>query len=77
MRLGSEADICREHKISQPLYYRWRDKFIEGRKKGFGNGVPGDNSDQAEIEKFRKIIGKQAIQIGILKKTQEFFGKVR
>ena len=25
----SVADICREHKISQTLYYRWRDKFLE------------------------------------------------
>jgi len=25
----SVVDICREHKISQTLYYRWRDKFLE------------------------------------------------
>ena len=30
----SVADICREHKISQTLYYRWRDRFLEvGKKK--------------------------------------------
>ena len=27
----SVADICREHKISQTLYYRWRDKFLEAK----------------------------------------------
>lgn len=27
------ADICREHKINQTLYYRWRDKFLEGGRK--------------------------------------------
>ena len=26
------ADICRDHKISQTLYYRWRDKFLEDGK---------------------------------------------
>jgi len=25
----SVAEICREQKISQVLYYRWRDKFLE------------------------------------------------
>jgi len=35
----SVADICREHKISQTLYYRWRDKFLEGGKKALVNGA--------------------------------------
>lgn len=70
----SVADICREHKISQTLYYRWRDKFLEGGKKGLVNGAGDDNIYKAEIEKLQKIIGKQAIQIEILKKTEELFG---
>ncbi len=68
------ADICREHKISQTLYYRWRDKFLEGGKKGLINGTGDDNIYKAEIERLQKIIGKQAIQIEILKKTEELFG---
>lgn len=70
----SVADICREHKISQTLYYRWRDKFLEGGKRGLVNGAGDDNVYKAEIEKLQKIIGKQAIQIEILKKTEELFG---
>lgn len=35
----SVADICREHKISQTLYYRWRDKFLEAGRKGLINGA--------------------------------------
>lgn len=30
---------------------------------------------QAEIEKLQKIIGKQAIQIEMLKKTEEILGR--
>jgi len=39
------------------------------------NGVSGDNVYKAEIEKLQRIIGKQAIQIEILKKTEELFGR--
>jgi len=71
----SVADICREHQISQNLYYRWRDKFLDAAKHGLVNG--GGGNDQAYrqmIEKLQKIIGKQAIQIEILKKTDEWLG---
>lgn len=71
----SVADICREHKISQTLYYRWRDKFLEAGKRGLVNGGSDENGYKAEIEKLQKIIGKQAIQIEILKKAEELFGK--
>jgi transposase-like protein len=71
----SVADICREHQISQTLYYRWRDKFLEAGKRGLVNGASDDNAYKAEIEKLQKIIGKQAIQIEILKKTEELFGR--
>jgi transposase-like protein len=71
----SVAEICREHQISQNLYYRWRDKFLDAAKQGLVNG--GSGNDQAYrqmIEKLQKIIGKQAIQIEILKKTDEWLG---
>jgi transposase-like protein len=70
----SVVEICREHGISQTLYYRWRDKFLEGGKKGLANGHRDDQAHRAEIEKLQKIIGKQAIQIEILKKTAELLG---
>lgn len=67
----SVAEICREHQISQALYYRWRDKFLEAGKKGLVNGGGDENIYKAEIERLQKIIGKQAIQIEILKKTED------
>ena len=39
------------------------------------NGASEESAYKAEIEKLQKIIGKQAIQIEILKKTEELFGK--
>ena len=69
------ADICRTHQISQTLYYRWRDKFLEGGRTALGGKKEQSNSSDAEIEKLQKIIGKQTVQIEILKKTQELLGK--
>jgi hypothetical protein len=70
----SVADICREHKISQTLYYRWRDKFLESGRKGLINGTSDDNHYKAEIGRLQKIIGKQAIQIEIFKKNRGAIG---
>jgi len=66
----SVAEICREHEISQTLYYRWRDRFLEGARKGLENGGPDEKAYRSEIERLEKLIGKQAIQIEILKKTE-------
>jgi len=72
------AEICREHQISQNLYYRWRDRFLEGGQKGLGS-VDADEAKalQAEIEKLQKIIGRQTIAIEALKKTQDLISGKR
>ena len=67
------AEICQEHQISQSLYYRWRDKFLEAGKKGLTNGFGDDKLSKLEIERLQKIIGKQTIQIELLKKTEDLF----
>jgi transposase-like protein len=71
----SVAEICREHQVSQTLYYKWRDRFLEGGRKSLDHSGSGEEAHRAEVEKLQKIIGKQAIQIEILKKTEELFGK--
>lgn len=72
----SVSDICREHKVSQTLYYKWRDKFLGG-SKALDHGAWGEETHRAEVEKFEKIIGKQAIQIEIQKKRRSYSGKSR
>jgi transposase-like protein len=69
----SVAEICREHQISQTLFYRWRDRFLEAAQRGLANGGGKDESEalRAEIEKLQKIIGRQTIAIEALKKIQE------
>ena len=66
------AEICREHQISQAMYYRWRDRFLEAGQKGLSNEGGEDETKvlQAQIEKLEKIIGRQTIAIEALKKLK-------
>jgi transposase len=65
------SEICSKHGISQAWYYSLRDKFLEGGKKALMQG-PGHNSSLAEkarIEELEKVIGRQTVEIQILKKN--------
>jgi len=39
------SEICREHALSQSVYYKWRDAFLEGGKMALENG--STSRDQA------------------------------
>lgn len=69
------AEICREHQISQTLYYQWRDRFLEAGKDGLVGKKSQEAACKAEIEKLQNLVGKQAFVIETLKKTQEMFRK--
>jgi transposase-like protein len=55
------AEICKEHGITQSLYYKWRDKFLEGVKAVLGSS--GNSSKiiqyQRKIEELEQIISKR------------------
>ncbi|MEM3373256.1 MAG: transposase [Candidatus Anstonellales archaeon] len=65
------SELCQKHGLSQAVYYKWRDKFLEGGKKGLmnSNELNSVNSDKSKLEEYEKVIGKQAIEIQILKKN--------
>ena len=46
---------------------------MEAGKKGLTNGFGDDKLSKLEIERLQKIIGKQTIQIELLKKTEDLF----
>ncbi len=46
------AEICREHQMSQTLYYRWRDKFLEGGKRALVNGALNEDAYKAPSHPF-------------------------
>jgi transposase-like protein len=70
------AEICREHQIAQPQDYQWRDRFLEGGKRALTNGISAsEEALKREIEKLQRLIGKQAVAIELLKKTDELVGR--
>jgi len=73
----SVAEICRQHQISQ--YYKWRDRFLKDDKNALAYGDPSKKEAllKAEIERLQKIIGKQAVQIEVLKKPRSYSGQGR
>ena len=73
----SVAEICREHQISQTQYYQWRDKFLAGAQQGLAHGSGNGEVPQLrqELGRLQRLIGKQAIQIELLKKTEALFGE--
>jgi transposase-like protein len=70
---SSIADICRKYQISESLYYRWRDKFLEAGSRALAarNGANPEYATKAKISELERIIGKQAVQIEILKKISQ------
>jgi len=70
----SVSEICREHGISQTQYYRWREEFLESGKQGLSGGSGSRELDELrrEVERLQKLVGKQALQIEILKKRKRF-----
>ena len=62
------AAICREHGIVVSLFYKWKEQFLEGGKKGL-EGKDPDNSLIKENENLKSIIGEMTIANEILKKN--------
>lgn len=69
----SIADLCRTNGITQTTFYTWRDKFLEGGKRALiRNGQASTIAEKARIEELERVIGKQTVEIQILKKNLNF-----
>lgn len=74
----SIAQICRERDITETMYYKWRDVFLE-RAAGIFTDQRGQMVDsQAErVAELERLVGKQALEIEILKKVSSWSDGVR
>jgi transposase-like protein len=60
----SVAEVCREHEISENLYYTWREKLLEG-----GSERLSGKEANAELAELRKRVGELERALG--RKTYE------
>lgn len=67
---GSIAELCRKHGISDALFYRWRDQFVEGGKRALSGKLESPSIEMKQkLSEYEKVIGRLTVQNEILKKT--------
>lgn len=67
---GSIAELSRRHGISDALYYRWRDQFVEGGRRALSGKTECPSSEMKQkLSEYEKVIGRLTVQNEILKKT--------
>ena len=64
------AELCRRHGVSVAQFHRWKERFLEGGRRGIGESSKG-NEYQREIDDLKRRIGDQALVIDALKKSQQ------
>jgi transposase len=68
----SIAELCRQYNISQTLYYRWKDTFLQRGLEGLaGKRSPDKEREQllAKTAEYEQLIGKLTVKLAQLKKT--------
>ena len=58
-------DVCREHAISETLYYGWRDKILEaGREALAGKGErSGERELRRKIGELERALGRKTYEL--------------
>lgn len=60
------AEIARQYQINPNLIGRWKNEFLQNGHELFESAT-ADNSKEKKVEDLQKLIGKQTIEIELLK----------
>ena len=68
-RIGQE--VCREHAISETLYYGWRDKLLEaGRERLAGKEErQGERELRRKVAELERALGRKTYELEIAGKA--------
>ena len=60
-------DVCREHEISQTLYYGWRDKLLEGGREALAGKEErsGERELRRKIRELERALGRKTYELEI------------
>jgi transposase-like protein len=63
----SVREVCREHEISETLYYSWRDKLLEGGREGLAGKDErnGDKELGRKIRELERALGRKTYELEI------------
>ena len=63
----SVKDVCREHEISDTLYYSWRDKLLEGGREALAGKDErnGERELRRKIRELERALGRKTYELEI------------
>lgn len=70
----SQAEIARNHQVHPSQVKAWTDIFTERAPRVFSTpGLSAKDNPHKRIEELEKIIGKQTVELMVLKKTLNYY----
>lgn len=69
----SIAQICRERDITDSLYYKWKQMFLDRASEIFEEkGTVIDDSKEKQIAELERMVGRLTMEVEILKKARSW-----
>lgn len=62
----SVSTICRERDITETLYYKWKQTFVEDKRQANGDSKDG------RIAELERMVGRLTMEVEILKKARSW-----
>ena len=72
----SNAEVCRQYGIGAPLLSSWKATFLERAALVF-QGDEHRSQEQARIAELERLVGRQALEIEVLKKASSILAAPR
>src|SRR5713101_6463917 len=66
----SVKEVCREHAISETLYYGWREKLLDGRRDALAGKEerPGERGLRRKVAELERALGRKTYELEIVGK---------
>ena len=63
----SVREVCREHEISETLYYSWREKLLEGGREALAGKEErtGERELRRKVRELERALGRKTYELEI------------